>query len=145
MRHANTGRGRSAGSLAGLITLRYQETSPAPAANLSAASSNMRQLRKHAPAVPLSIAAGTIHSAIMKPDNLTVLGEFLHKRDSIDPARVTPETSLEELRVDSLLLLEVLFEFEDRLGIKIPRDIRRPKTVGDLLEIVDKLQAGKGV
>jgi len=39
----------------------------------------------------------------------------------------------------------VLFEFEDRLGIKIPRDIRRPKTVGDLLEIVDKLQAGKGV
>ena len=81
----------------------------------------------------------------MKQDNLTVLGEFLHKRDSIDPARVTPETSLEELRVDSLLLLEVLFEFEDRLGIKIPRDIRRPKTVGDLLEIVDRLQAGKGV
>jgi acyl carrier protein len=81
----------------------------------------------------------------MKEDNLTVLGEFLSKRDSIDLARVTPETSLEELRVDSLLLLELLFEFEDRLGIKIPRDIRRPRTVGDLLGIVDKLQAGKGV
>jgi len=100
----------------------------------------MRQLRKHE--LPV---VGTIHLAIMKEDNLTVLGEFLHKRDNIDPARVTREASLEELKVDSLLLLEVLFEFEDRLGIKIPRDIRRPKTVGDLLEIVDKLQAGKGV
>jgi acyl carrier protein len=104
----------------------------------------MRQLRKHAPAVPLPIV-GTIHFAIMKQDNLAVLGEFLHKRDNIDPARVTPEASLEELKVDSLLLLELLFEFEDRLGIKIPRDIRRPKTVGDLLGIVEKLQAGKGV
>jgi len=81
----------------------------------------------------------------MKPDNLTVLSEFLHKRENIDPARVTPETSLEELKVDSLLLLELLFEFEDRLGVKIPQDIPPPKTVGDLLSIVAKLTDGKGV
>jgi len=82
---------------------------------------------------------------MMKPDNLSVLSEFLHKRESIDPARVTPEALLEDLKVDSLLLLELLFEFEDRLGISIPQDIPRPKTVGDLLGIVEKLQAGKGV
>ena len=81
----------------------------------------------------------------MKQENLAVLSEFLHKRENIDPARVTPETSLEELKVDSLLLLELLFEFEDRLGVKIPQDIPRPKTVGDLLGVVDKLQAGKVV
>jgi acyl carrier protein len=80
----------------------------------------------------------------MKKDNLTVLSEFLHKRENIDPARVTPEVSLEELKVDSLLLLELLFEFEDRLGIKIPQGIPRPKTVGDLLGIVDEVTAGKG-
>ena len=81
----------------------------------------------------------------MKQDYLAVFSEFLRKRENIDPARVTPETSLEELKVDSLLLLELLFEFEDRLGVKIPQDVPRPKTVGDLLGIVEKVTAGSGV
>ena len=84
-------------------------------------------------------------NSALKKDNLTVLSEFLHKRENIDPARVTPEASLEELKVDSLLLLELLFEFGDRLGVKMPQDIPRPKTVGDLLGIVDKVTAGNGV
>jgi len=79
----------------------------------------------------------------MKQDNLTLLSEFLHKRENIDPTRVTPEASLEELKVDSLLLLELLFEFEDKLGVTIPHDIPPPKTVGDLLGIVDGLKVGK--
>ena len=80
----------------------------------------------------------------MNQDNLTLLSEFLQKRENIDPARVTPGASLEELKVDSLLLLELLFEFEDKLGVAIPHDIPPPKTVGDLLGIVDGLKAGKG-
>jgi acyl carrier protein len=82
--------------------------------------------------------------AIMEKDNLTLLAEFLQKRENIDPARVKPEASLEELKVDSLLLLELLFEFEDKLGVTIPQDIPPPKTVADLLGIVDKLKPGKG-
>ena len=78
-------------------------------------------------------------------DNLAVLSAFLHKTQKIDPALVTPEALLEDLKVDSLLLLELLFEFEDALGVSIPQDIPRPKTVGDLLGIVEKLQAGTGV
>jgi acyl carrier protein len=78
-------------------------------------------------------------------DNLAVLSAFLHKTQKIDSALVTPEALLEDLKVDSLLLLELLFEFEDRLGVSIPQDTPRPKTVGDLLGIVEKLQAGKGV
>src|SRR6266850_2184284 len=92
----------------------------------------------------------------MKQDHLAVLSEFLHKREDIDPARVTREALLEDLKVDSLLqleqqeridleILELLFEFEDRLGVSIPQDIPRPKTVGDLLSIVDKVTGGKGV
>ncbi len=77
-------------------------------------------------------------------NNLAVLSAFLHRTQDIDPALVTPEALLEDLKVDSLLLLELLFEFEDRLGVSIPQDIPRPKTVGDLLGIVEKLQAGKG-
>lgn len=80
----------------------------------------------------------------MEKDNLTLLREFLHKRENIDPARVMRETNLEELKVDSLLQLELLFELEDRLGVKVPQDIPKPETVGDLLEIVEKLVAEKG-
>ena len=80
---------------------------------------------------------------MMKQENLTLLSEFLHNRENIDPARVTPEASLEELKVDSLLLLELLFEFEDKLGVTMPQDIKPPKTVGDLLAIVDGLKVGK--
>ena len=79
----------------------------------------------------------------MKQEYLTLLSEFLLKRENIDPARVTPEASLEELKVDSLLLLELLFEFEDKLGVTIPQGVTPPKTVGDLLTIVDGLKAGK--
>jgi acyl carrier protein len=80
---------------------------------------------------------------MMKQENLTLLSEFLHKRENIEPARVTPEASLEELKIDSLLLLELLFEFEDKLGVTMPQDITPPKTVGDLLAIVDRLKVGK--
>ncbi|MGB5080286.1 MAG: phosphopantetheine-binding protein [Burkholderiales bacterium] len=80
----------------------------------------------------------------MEQDNLKLLGEFLYARDRTDPARVRPEATLEELKVDSLLLLELLFEFEDRLGVKIPNDIPQPKTVGDLLRIVDGIKPVKG-
>jgi len=41
-------------------------------------------------------------------------------------------------------LLELLFEYEDKLGVKIPNDIPQPKTVGDLLRIVDGIEPGAG-
>jgi len=82
--------------------------------------------------------------ADMTQDNLKLLSEFLNVREKIDPARVTPEATLEELKVDSLLLLELLFEFEDKLRVKIPNDIPPPKTVGDLLRIVDGIKPGAG-
>jgi acyl carrier protein len=97
------------------------------------------------PVVQLPIVSHYPFATMKQQDTLTVLSEFLKKRENIDPARVTPEALLEELKVDSLLLLELLFEFEDRLGVKIPQDIPRPTTVGDLLGIVDKITAGKGV
>lgn len=86
----------------------------------------------------------TTLSGDMKQDNLAVLREFLQKYKNIDLPAVTPETSLEELKIDSLMLLELLFEFEDKLGIKIPQDIPPPKTVGDLLGIIEALKTGKG-
>lgn len=68
---------------------------------------------------------------------LKILRDFLQERTEIDPSRVVPEATLEELEIDSLMQLELLFEFEEKLGISLPDVEERPKTIGDLVAIVD--------
>jgi acyl carrier protein len=50
---------------------------------------------------------------------------------------------LVDLGVDSLMLAELMFEAEDRLGISIDSDVVPPKTVGDMVALIDTLQAAK--
>ena len=38
-------------------------------------------------------------------DILTVIREFLHDRLGVDPEAITPETTLVELKIDSLMLV----------------------------------------
>jgi acyl carrier protein len=57
----------------------------------------------------------------------------------IAPEQVTPETSLEQLGIDSLDKINLLFELESAFNIDIPDDVAGSiKTVGD---IVGKLEA----
>ena len=61
---------------------------------------------------------------------------------------VTPETTLEALAIDSLALIEVMFDIETELKITIPTDASATqsqlKTVGDLITYVDSLVAFQG-
>lgn len=68
-------------------------------------------------------------------NTLSIVRDFLKDRMDIEPARVTPEATLEELGVDSLMLLELMFEFEDKLNTDLPEDLPPPKTIGQLLAI----------
>lgn len=74
-----------------------------------------------------------------------LIQEFLKARLGIDAARVTPDASLVDLGVDSFMLLELMFEFEDRLGVKLPDDLETPKTVGEMLTMMDTLRAAQKV
>lgn len=67
--------------------------------------------------------------------------DTLQNRYDIDTSSVTPETTLETLGVDSLGLVELLFEVEDQLGIAAPRDFASPTTVSDLVTIVEAMMA----
>lgn len=64
-----------------------------------------------------------------------VLAEELDlKGEDLSPSRL-----LDELGVDSLGILEVMFKLEDTFGVKMP-DQRVPiRTVQDIVDIVDKL------
>lgn len=70
-------------------------------------------------------------------DILTVIREFLHDRLGVDPAAITPETTLVELKVDSLMLVELIFECEEKFNVTFDRDTATPATIGDMMSIVE--------
>jgi acyl carrier protein len=65
----------------------------------------------------------------------------------IDPAALVAGASLEDLQVDSLRLIEILFSIEDAFAITVPADqaeIRaRVRTLDDLAAYIDELVAAK--
>ncbi len=41
------------------------------------------------------------------------------------------------------MMLELVFEFEDQLGIKLPQDLKSPKTVGEMVALMDGLNTSQ--
>ena len=74
-------------------------------------------------------------------DSIGLIREFLKDRLGVEPDRVVPAAVLAELGVDSLMMLELMFEFEDRFNIKLSDDTAAPKTVGDMVSLMDGLIA----
>jgi acyl carrier protein len=74
---------------------------------------------------------------------IELIRRFLVDRLGVAEAAVVPEAVLGELGVDSLMLAELMFEAEDRLGIEISSDQAPPKTVADMVAAIDALAATK--
>lgn len=74
-------------------------------------------------------------------DTLSVIRDFLKDRLGLEHDQITPEATLETLGIDSLMLLELLFEFEEKLNVNLSNDMATPKTVGELIAIVEQFQA----
>lgn len=68
---------------------------------------------------------------------------FLHERVGTEPQQIVDSALLADLGVDSLLLAEMMFEAEDRLGISIAADVNVPKTVGEMVSLIDALLTAK--
>lgn len=78
-------------------------------------------------------------------DSTELIRKFLSDRTGAEPAKVVDDALLAELGVDSLMLAELMFEAEDRLGITIDLDANQamPQTVGEMKKIIDDLLAAK--
>ena len=76
-------------------------------------------------------------------ESLDLIREFLKDHVGLDPEKVTAEAELAEIGVDSLMMLELMFEFEDRFGIKLATDLQTPKTVGEMIALMDGLIASQ--
>ncbi|RIX48289.1 MAG: acyl carrier protein [Rhodocyclales bacterium GT-UBC] len=73
-------------------------------------------------------------------DSIGLIREFLKDRLGVEPETVVSEAQLAELGVDSLMMLELMFEFEDRFGIKLSNDLKSPRTVGEMVALMDGLR-----
>jgi acyl carrier protein len=74
-------------------------------------------------------------------ESIGLIRDFLKDRLGIEPENVVSGALLAELGVDSLMMLELMFEFEDRFGITLSKDLKSPKTVGDMAALMDRLRS----
>lgn len=74
-------------------------------------------------------------------NSIGLIREFLKERLGVEPDTVTPEAVLSDLGVDSLMMLELIFEFEDRFGVKLSPDLKTPNSVGEMVTLMDGLIA----
>jgi len=77
--------------------------------------------------------------------------EIVAEQALIDPADVTPETSLEQLGLDSLGVVEMVFAIEEAFDISVPFNANEPantdfdiSNVSHIVEGVKRLIAEKG-
>lgn len=75
--------------------------------------------------------------------SIELISNFLNTRQGIETAEIVPEASLADLGIDSLMMLELIFECEDRLAIKLPEDMKSPQTVGEMVALMDGLMASQ--
>lgn len=71
-------------------------------------------------------------------NNLDLIKDYVERHADNPPGNLTPESKLDEIGIDSMALLELIFELEDKYDIRLPEDIPTPTTVGQLLELMEQ-------
>ena len=57
---------------------------------------------------------------------------------ALDASAVTPATALNSFGVDSLVLIDLIFDLEQEFGVKIAaEDLMNMRTIGDLTAFID--------
>jgi acyl carrier protein len=75
--------------------------------------------------------------------SIELIAKFLKDRLGAEREQVVESAVLADLGVDSLMLAELMFEAEDNLGIAIDSNVEIPKTVGDMVQLLNGLLAAK--
>lgn len=71
------------------------------------------------------------------------LAEIIEEVTGIEPSEVTIDKSfVDDLDIDSLSMVEIAVQTEDKYGVKIPdEDLASLRTVGDAVTYIQKLEA----
>ena len=66
---------------------------------------------------------------------------YVQERLGVDLKSADAATELKSLGVDSLALLELVFEIEEKFGVKLDEDTPPPKSCGELVQLIERLAA----
>jgi len=75
--------------------------------------------------------------------SLKALQDLIHEKYGIDPSTLDPHASIRAAGIDSLALVEYLFEIEDRFGISVPEEHSGIDTLAELAAVVDNARASQ--
>jgi len=72
----------------------------------------------------------------------TAVFEVISRERSCVPEEISLDTRLDDLGIDSLKAITILYELEEQLHIEIPNELLETvKTVGDIVTGIDRLKS----
>ncbi len=72
------------------------------------------------------------------------LADVLSEKYDVPREAISPEATLTELGLDSLTVVELLFDVEDEFGIEVPEERATFQTLAEAAALVDELVQAKG-
>ncbi len=72
------------------------------------------------------------------------LAEVLVDKYDVDKDKIRPEATLADLGLDSLMVVEFLFDVEDEFNIEVPDDRAEFETLNEAATLIDELIEAKG-
>ena len=72
------------------------------------------------------------------------LAEVLVDKYDVDEDKIRPEATLTDLGLDSLMVVEFLFDVEDEFNIEVPDDRAEFETLNEDATLIDELIEAKG-
>ena len=80
----------------------------------------------------------------MKRSAYSYLAEVLVDKYDVDKDKIRPEATLIDLGLDSLMVVEFLFDVEDEFNIEVPDDRAEFETLNEAATLIDELIEAKG-
>ena len=72
---------------------------------------------------------------------LQTIQRMMAEQFELEEDKLTPDAELESLGLDSLSVIEFMFNIEDEFHIKLPDERVELKTIQDISSVVDRLVA----
>jgi len=72
------------------------------------------------------------------------LAQVLREKYDVAQEAISLEATLDELGLDSLTVVELLFDVEDEFGIEVPEERATFQTLAEAAALVDELIQAKG-
>jgi len=69
-----------------------------------------------------------------------LISGIIVEKFEVDPAKLVPEATIEDIGIDSLDIFDLLFELEEQLGIKVSNDEVKISCYGDLVSLIERIR-----